>query len=303
MRTGIAWLVMLSAATCQAQTGCQDTDRWDGLGVVRCVSVEEEPASAESIRPRAPFWTAERKSRALDLGIVTAVTAYGVSRWEWGESSFAFRSEGWFGSDTGSGGADKLGHAFTGVAATAIGTALHRRWGFDEQTAIRRGAFIGLLLTTAVEIGDGFSPDHGFSWEDQVVNMAGVGFEYLRQRHPRLRERMQFRWEYLPSEAVTRGGHRDILTDYSGSRWMLAFPLHAWGANQGGWRWFELQLGYGTRGFAERDREYFDRPRRYPFVGIGIHMPLLARRAGLSTGTARTLEYLQIPGTAWPLPP
>lgn len=260
-------------------------------------------AGARRLFTRPGEWSRSRKSNVLNVGIVAVAAAYGFSMWDWGESGFGFEREGWFGRDTGHGGADKLGHAYAGAVTTAISASLHRRWGYDDEAAARRGAITGLVLTTAVEIGDGFSPDHGFSWEDQAVNMAGVGFEYLRQRHPALRERVHLRWEYFPSPAVRHGEHADILTDYSGSRWLLAFPLHAWGARDNALRWFELHIGYGTRGFAGRDRRYFDVPRRHPYIGIGLHMPRVIRKLGWSSASGRAFEYLQIPGTAWPLPP
>jgi len=264
------------------------------------------PAAADGAADGASpdgFWTRERNTLALNLGIVGGVTAYGLTVWDWGESGFAFRSEGWFGRDTASGGADKLGHAYTGAVATGLGSALYRRWGYDEERAAVLGALSGLLLTTAVEVGDGFSPDHGFSWEDQIANIAGVGLEYLRQRHPRVRERVHFRWEYFPSPVVRDGKHHDFLTDYSGSRWLLAFPLRAWGANDSALRWFELQVGYGTRGFSARDREYFSQARRHPFVGVGIDVPLVLESLGAPRGAVRPFEYIQVPGTALPLPP
>ncbi|MBL1377358.1 DUF2279 domain-containing protein [Zobellella iuensis] len=248
-------------------------------------------------------WSREQKTWALNLAIVGGVTAYGMAVWDWGESSFGTQNEGWFGRDTEHGGADKLGHAYAGTATTALAAALYRRWGYDDAEAARLGAFSGLLLTTTVELGDGFSPEHGFSWEDQVVNLAGVGLEYLRQRHPAWRERVQFRWEYWPSPIVRRGRHHDIFTDYSGSRWLLAFPLNAWGAQGNALRWVELQAGYGSRGFAERDRDFFDEPRRHPFIGIGLHVPLALERLGAGPASRRWFEYIQVPGTALPLPP
>lgn len=248
-------------------------------------------------------WSRERKAQALNLGIVAGVTAYGFAKWDWGETSFRSSSEGWFGSHTDSGGADKLGHAYTGAVATALTAGLYRRWGYDEAQAARFGAFSGLLLTSAVELGDGFSPEHGFSWEDQVANLAGVGLEYLRQRHAGWRERVQFRWEYFPSPAVRHGQHSDLTTDYSGSRWMLAFPLRAWGARDSALRHFDLLVGYGTRGYGDDDREFFDDTERHPFIGVGIDLPLLLDTLGASPSTQRLFEYLQIPGTALPLPP
>jgi hypothetical protein len=206
---------------------------------------------------------------AVNLGIVAGVSIYGFTQWGWGESAFRFENEEWFGKNTKSGGADKLGHAYTGAVATALTTSLYRHWGHDEKRSVNMGAFAGLLATTMIEVGDGFSEEHGFSWEDQVFNMAGVGLEYLRQRYPELRERVQFRWEYFPSSDFRHGGNTDILTDYEGSRWMLAFPLQAWLNDEPGWLgWFDVLVGYGSRGYSGGD----DR-RRHPFIGIGLSLP------------------------------
>lgn len=306
MTAARACCLLLATAPPAATAACPDA--WNAAPDQWCAVVASTEAGGPGAPPEAPHPARrpkdlDRKSMALNLGIVAVAAAYGSSQWDWGDSGFAFRSEGWFGRDTRYGGVDKIGHAYAAAVATAISASLHRRWGFDDEAAARRGALTGLLLSTAVEVGDGFSPDHGFSWEDQALNMLGVGLEYARQRRPWLRERVHFRWEYFPSPAVRHGEHDDILTDYSGSRWLLAFPLRAWGMDRNGWRWFELQVGYGTRGFAGFDRPYFDRRSRHPFIGIGLNVPLLARRLGLGSGASRAFEYLQVPGTAWPLPP
>jgi uncharacterized protein YfiM (DUF2279 family) len=249
-------------------------------------------------------WPRERKVAALNLGIVGSIITYGAVMWDWGKNpSFETRDEGWFGKNTRHGGADKLGHIYTGAVATAAATEIYRHWGYESRRAATLGAYSGLLLTTAIELGDGFSPDHKFSWEDQVSNMVGAGFEFLRLRHPQLAKKVQFRWEYFPSPAVRHGGHTDITTDYSGSRWLLAFPLRAWGARSSPLQWLEIQAGYGTRGYARRDQRYFDEAKRHPFIGIGIHIPLVLDRLGAGPGTQRVFEYIQIPGTALPLPP
>lgn len=243
-------------------------------------------------------WTREQKAIALNLGIAAAITGYGFAKWDWGETSFAFQNEGWFGSGTESGGADKLGHAFTGAAITAITSSLYRCWDYQPEEAALLGACSGVLATTLIEVGDGFSDEHGFSWEDQVFNLAGVGLEYLRQRYPQVRQRVHFRWEYFPSSAVRSGDETDIFTDYEGSRWMLAFPLQAWLPERSWLDWCELLVGYGTRGYASpgNDRE------RIPFIGIGIHLPKLVETIHPG-GSPRILEYLQVPYTALPAPP
>lgn len=52
---------------------------------------------------------------------VAGVTALGAYSWDWGSSKkFKMNSEGWFGDNTGSGGADKLGHAFSSYALNNV---------------------------------------------------------------------------------------------------------------------------------------------------------------------------------------
>lgn len=238
----------------------------------------------------------------MNLGIVGVISGYGFAQWGWGETDFAYNSEGWFESKTDSGGADKLGHAYTGAVITAISASLCKGWGYENDDAALLGACSGMLATTLIEIGDGFSEEHGFSWEDEAFNVAGVGLEYLRLRFPEFGRRVQFRWEYFPSAKVRKGDEMDIFTDYEGSRWMLAFPLKGWIRERSWLDWVDLLVGYGTRDFEDRQGQLSSRGDRYPFIGIGIHIPLAKEHLHIG-GSDRFFEYFQIPGTAVPFPP
>lgn len=273
------------------------------IGIASCFTLAASFAeiSADAV-DLSHQWTREQKAAAVNLGIAAAITGYGFAQWGWGESSFAYNSEGWFESDTESGGADKLGHAYTGAVITAITASLYHGWGYKNDDAALLGACSGMLATTLIEIGDGFSEEHGFSWEDQAFNLAGVGLEYLRLRFPEFGQRVQFRWEYFPSAKVRNGEEMDIFTDYEGSRWMLAFPLKAWMRERSWLDWVDLLVGYGTRDFEDRQGRFSDRGERHPFIGIGIHIPLAKERLHIG-GSDRFFDYFQVPGTAIPLPP
>ena len=263
------------------------------------------PANAQTPDPTAEFshqWTREQKAIAMNLGIAAVITGYGFAQWGWGETAFAYNSEGWFESDTDSGGADKLGHAYTGAVITAITSSLCKGWGYENNDAALLGACSGMLATTLIEIGDGFSDQHGFSWEDEAFNLAGVGLEYLRLRFPEFGQRVQFRWEYFPSSQVRNGEEMDIFTDYEGSRWMLAFPLKGWMRERSWLDWVDVLVGYGTRDFENRQGQLSGRGDRHPFIGIGIHIPLAKERLHIG-GSDRFFDYFQVPGTAIPLPP
>ena len=72
-------------------------------------------AAQAQVRYDLASWGEDVKAAKWETGVAVAgVTALGLTSWDWGSSkSFNFNPEGWFGKDTGSGGADKLGHAFT----------------------------------------------------------------------------------------------------------------------------------------------------------------------------------------------
>lgn len=243
--------------------------------------------------------TAVPRLAAVNLVGLGAIGLYGTAVWDWGNSSFALRSEGGFGAGTPYGGADKLGHAFTGSAITAGAASLARSAGAGQWQAATLGAATGLAWTTAIELGDGFSPAYGASWQDQAANLAGVGFEWLRQGLPWMAERVQFRWEWLPSPLMLDGTTTDIFSDYSGSRYLLAFPIAPWVGGRHPLRFVELLAGYGTTGFDDPDRSHYREEERTPFVGIGLSLGA-ALDAATWRRPGRLLEHVQVPYTAWP---
>jgi hypothetical protein len=198
------------------------------------------------------------------------ITAVGLHNWNWGSSNrFNTNPEGWFGEDTGSGGADKLGHAFTSYAITNVLTDSLLHSGHPPRQSALTAALISQALMLYVEIFDGYSDDHGFAYEDLIANMGGTALAYLRAVYPRLKQTVDFRMEYDPS------GYRGFrpLSDYSGQTYMLAFKL-------GGserlrhtpLRHVDLQLGYYTRGFSEEERLDGRQRQRYAFAGIGLNL-------------------------------
>ncbi|NLI34370.1 MAG: hypothetical protein GX422_16540, partial [Deltaproteobacteria bacterium] len=82
---------------------------------------EDVPSAVELSDPvphRSDWWKSMKYEACLvryeTAALLAGITAVGLYSWDWGSTSdFHTNSEGWFGPDTGSGGADKLGHAFT----------------------------------------------------------------------------------------------------------------------------------------------------------------------------------------------
>lgn len=246
--------------------------------------------------------TVRYETAALFAGI----TAVGLNSWDWGSSThYRFHSEDWFGADTGSGGADKLGHAFSAYTITnLLIEAIHIHEGRDDSlSAPLTASMLSMGLMTYVEVFDGFSVDHGFAYEDMVMNVLGIGCAYFRHRIPGIRDKIDFRMEYLPS------GHKGFrpLSDYSGQRYLMALKLSGFEAlRKTPLRYLELQGGYYTRGFLRDERLAGEERERTPYLAIGVNLselffgstaikaPPLVERVGRVF-----FEHVQVPYTSY----
>jgi hypothetical protein len=245
------------------------------------------------------FFEQATSSKYEAAAMFMAISAIGVADWNWGSSGFRFNNEGWFNEEnTGSGGIDKLGHAYTSYLLTDILTSAIQRNSSDPRGAPITAALASLSLMTYVEIFDGFSGDHGFSYEDMVMNMLGAGFSVFRNSVPGMRDKIAFRMQYLPSPFISF----EPFGDYSGQKYLLAVKL-------GGFekfedtplRYVELHGGYYARGFAKEERRVGYEKERNFYVGIGVNLQELlfgvkSDRDHLIRKAARTsLDYIQVP--------
>jgi hypothetical protein len=246
------------------------------------------------------------QSRGIVWDIVGAyglTTAFGLANWDWGSGSFKFESEGWFGDDTRYGGMDKLGHAYSGYLLTEYFTQRIAHTTSDSAGAALTGAILGMGVQTYVEVFDGFSGGHGFSYEDLIMDGVGVGFSMLRSTVPGLAEKLDFRMEYLPSG---HGEGYSPASDYSGQKYLLALKLAGFEEFEDTpLRFVEFQVGYFARGFSDEERDAGEDRRREPYVAIGVNLneligasPVADTTAGLLAG--RATEYLQMPYTYVP---
>ena len=76
-----------------------------------------------------------------------SILTWGYFNWDYGEKSAHTQSEGWFGHETAHGGADKLGHMYTGYVLTHGAASIYREWGFARHEASLYGAGTSLLIT------------------------------------------------------------------------------------------------------------------------------------------------------------
>ena len=219
-------------------------------------------------------WSNDVQDTAWETGAAFgAMTALGLFSWEWGSSSsFRWQPEGWFGMDTGSGGADKLGHAYTSYMLTNILSDRLIRKDRSPGRAAISAAITTQLVMLYVEMFDAFSVDHGFAWEDCVMNLTGTGFAVARTVIPGMRDLVDYRMEYEPS------GYKGFrpFSDYSGQKYIIALKLSGIDAlARTPLRFLELHGGYYTRGFSKNEELEGLSPARYGFIGVGINFGAL----------------------------
>jgi Predicted periplasmic lipoprotein (DUF2279) len=259
-------------------------------------SVEKKGSFLDSLRSFND-WPREKKVIALNLTAVGAMAAMGTVSWDYCSSSFHFQDEGWFNPDTPFGGADKLGHAFSAYALADIYHSIYRSWGYSDEDAMRVGVLSSWSQMTLIEVGDGFSSEYGFSWEDEAMDTIGVGIAYLRQRFPRLKEIVDYRLEWYPSPAFRHGDRSDPFTDYSGQKYLLAFkPEGLLKTDNPVLKAIEVQLGYYSRGYAAGDDNYFSGKHRYIYVALGLNVTYILEQL-TGNRAAGIFDYIQVPGT------
>ena len=237
------------------------------------------------------------------IGAFAGITALGIKSWKWGNTDFHFGNEKWFQKDRSSIGMDKLGHAFTSYTMTNLfAEHLQRKGRSNAQSAIS-AALLTQALMLYVETFDGFSSDHGFSYEDVVMNLAGTSLAYARQRYPQIKELVDYRMEYSPSGYKGDGfkGFRPI-SDYAGQKYHLVFKLGGVKSlRDTPLKYAELHAGYYARGFTQQEQALGISRTRTGFVGIGLNLSELlfgARIKDESTPAyaGRTfLEHIQLP--------
>ena len=243
-------------------------------------------------------WPPKKKVTALNITAAGTAALIGAGSWDYCSSSFHFSDEGWFDPDTKYGGADKLGHAYSGYVFTDIYSSIYKHWGYSDDKAILGGALSSWSQMTLIEFGDGFSREYGFSWKDELMNTLGVGLSYLRHRYPSLKEKFDFRVEWFPSPAF-RHGDRTVFTDYSGQKYLVALKPDGFLKTDNSLiKAVEFHIGYYSRGYAENER-YFSSKNRYTYVGVGLNVTYLLEKL---TGHRAwgIFNYVQVPFTYIP---
>lgn len=241
-------------------------------------------SSAEMTRADKALW--------LNLGVGAVALGWGTWSWDWGSGGPRFQDEGWFGRTTGEGGADKLGHAWSGYALSHLFAHSYERFGYGRTDAARYGAFSSLGVMTAIEIGDAFSDDYGFSYQDMLFNTAGAALGYALWEYPEIKRKFDFRAEYDP---FPRGKRQfDVTTDYQRLKYLIAVKADGFEAvTDPVLRHLEVHVGYYARNYdSYSGTGASDRRERHFYIGVGLN---LTKLLSPYVDTGGVLNYVQAP--------
>jgi hypothetical protein len=259
---------------------------------------EMKTFAAQNDSPPAYFdrFSKEEKVLYLNAGVFAAIGVYGFLQWDYGENSPHANSEGWFGRDTKHGGADKLGHCWSGYAGSHLFSAIYRHWGYGYDEANTYGALSSLGAQTFMELADSLS-DFGLSYEDLVMDFAGAAAGYIWGKYPALASKVDFRMEYTPE---IKNFDSDPFTDYQNQRYLLAFKPEGFEClRDTPLSFLEFHVGYFARGFEGHEEGGTDRRQRTLYAGIGINVGKVIRTFTDKRYHPWThiLDYFQIPYT------
>jgi len=253
------------------------------------------PAAAQSAAPlkKSDGFTKEQKALMLNAGAATFIIGYGIGFWDYFQTSPQVGDEGWFGPETKHRGADKLGHFWSTYTLGHAFAFAYRWWDYDAETANLLGALSSLGFQTLMEVGDSFSADNGFSYEDAIMNFAGAGAAYVLGRYPELARKIDFRLEYRPDSFDDISG--DILTDYESQRYLMALKLDGFDVFQNSYlSYLELHVGYEMSGSNPNIPGQPDGRRADYYVGAGFNVSKLVQ----NFVDTRVFDYFQLPYTS-----
>jgi hypothetical protein len=231
--------------------------------------------------------TREEKVVAVNAGSMLVIAGWGVAFWDYGKIDRLIHDEKWFQGDTEKGGADKLGHFYTGYVAGRGLSSLYESWGYEHDKAALYGALSSFGIQGFMELGDAVSK-YGFSYEDFIMNLVGSCAGYLFEMNPDIARKIDFRVEYIP-----RFNEADVVTDYENMRFLVAVKLDGFDAITNKYlKYLELHLGYYVDGY----KEHGDERSRNIYAGVGINLSRIFTDLS-HPKMAKVFNYYQVPYT------
>ncbi len=220
------------------------------------------------------------------VGLPAVTYFFAIYAWNWGDRNhWLWAHEGYFGERTYQGGEDKFAHAYSHYLVMRTACNI---FDYTENGSPRKWFYAGgltLALGLSIEVGDAYSGENGFSFEDITANLAGITLGYLLEKYPKADKFVGYSATYFPSKYYR--DHPGMLwkfpDDYSGLKFMLNFKLA--GFEYVGFdipdflRYVMIDLGYYCRNYTKydnnglgEDKSLWKETSRYWFIGLSVNL-------------------------------
>ncbi len=206
--------------------------------------------------------TAKTTVRYLTLvGVPVILFSFAFSAWGWGDrTTWLWANEGYFGKNTYEGGADKTAHIFSHYM---VFRASYNIFNYTESGGPSKWYYATMItgaMGLAIELGDAFAGQNGFSYEDLIVDVFGIGFAALCERFPLFDSFFALSAEYYPTKYFRHRPNKLWLfpDDYSGWKFLVNFKLA--GLRELGLdvpdflRYIMIDVGYYCRGYTKYEQ-------------------------------------------------
>lgn len=207
---------------------------------------------------------------------------------------------------------DKAGHMFGGYHASRWMIEMYKWSGDPKEKAILKGATVGFLAMSSIEVLDGFGKKWGASIYDVGANALGSGLAVLNQSVWN-EDRLQLKVSYRTSSYARDPAHEDLfgsnfpsrfLKDYNGQTLWLSVRVHSF-LPEGSFkqvypRWLNVAVGYSGEGMIGgygqeeweiiREREY-----RQAYLSLDIDFTQIPTKSGVLRTVFSVLNMFRPP--------
>lgn len=183
--------------------------------------------SAKSQDNPAQHKTTTKQKLVIGGLAVQQIASFAVQyKWWWKNDYKAFQFENDHFIDNYALGVDKAGHFYTSYLYFHSLNEIMKWADFSPKARRITSVVLPLAWAISIEIGDGFS-SYGYSWEDLASNSLGIGYGFLQERFPYMRN-FKFKMSYYPSSYFIDSGFKNwsLTEDYRRHCYWLSFDIH-----------------------------------------------------------------------------
>jgi len=246
---------------------------------------------------------------ALAMGSLVGLNQIWYAQYNTGSFHFFNDNKAWLQMD-------KVGHAYTAYQTSRLMMDAFDWAGFDRKKKIWIGGSIGFVYLTAIEIMDGYSRGWGYSWGDQIANLAGSAMAMAQEGFWR---EQRFVLKYSYAESGLARFNPDLLGDSFGSRLIKDYNAQTYwlsfGSSVSGKKdplvpkWLALSFGYSAYGMLgghynnllaqEPNGQVYqmERQRRY-YLSLDIDFTKIKARSKLVRTLFTVVNLLKFPAPA-----